>query len=129
MNRPLLIIGIALVSLGLVAGVIGFAFRDEWRDEHDPVEYRVLDGDGQATGSVVVIDDGREWRGAPGFFPFFPLVVVGGVLIAIAVFTRGRRHWHGGGPGDFESWHREVHWNWGSAAPREAPPSNPESGS
>ena len=124
MNKPLLIIGVALVSLGLVAGAIGFAFRDEWRDDHDTVEYTVTNAQGDPTGNVVVID-GDRWRGGPGFFPFFPLVVVGGVLIAFAAFSGRGRHWHGGDRRDFEDWHRETHWNWGSSAPKDPPAAPP----
>ena len=121
MNRPLLGVGIALVAFGLIAGALAFSFRDDWRDDDDPVEYRVLNQDGQPSGSVVVIDDGRHWDG-PGFFPFFPLVIVGGVLITIAVVSRGGRgRWHGGGPRDFDEWHRQTHWNWDSAAPKDPP--------
>jgi hypothetical protein len=75
MNRPLLGVGIVLVAFGLIAGAVAFSFRDDWRDDHDPVEYRVLNQDGHPSGSVVVLDDGGRWDG-PGFFPFFPLIVV-----------------------------------------------------
>ncbi len=128
MNRPLLGIGIGLVFLGLVAGAIAFTFRDDWRDDHDDeaVEYRVLDQSGQPTGSVVVINDDDRWDGPPPFVPFFPLVIIGGVLITIALVSRGRGRWHGpGGPG-FEDWHRESHRSWSSATPNDAPPA-PES--
>src|SRR5512139_210800 len=122
MNKPLLGIGIALVAFGLIAGAVAFSFRDDWRDD-DPVEYRVTNAQGQPTGSVVVVEN-DHWRRGPGFFPLFPFVLVGGVLIVVAVFARGGRHWNGGGRRDFEDWHRETHWNWGSPVPNE-PPSAP----
>lgn len=123
MNRPLLLIGIALVAIGLTAGIFAVAFRDEWKDDDNTVEYRVLNADGQETGSVVVLEDG--WRRGPGFFPFFPLIVIGGVLIAIAFFARGHGdHWRA--RRDFEDWHRETHWNWGSNGPKDPPASPPQ---
>ena len=116
MNRTLFGIGAVLVALGIVAAIATFAFHDRWDDDRE-IEYRVVNEDGsEGDGSVIVLDDG--WRGGPGFFPFFPLLVVGGVLITIAVFSRGRHH---RGRGDFEDWHREAHWNWGSAGPKEPP--------
>jgi hypothetical protein len=117
MNRTLFGIGAVLVTLGIVAAIATIAFHDRWDDDRE-IEYRVVNQDGsEGDGNVIVVDDG--WRGGPRFFPFFPLLVVGGVLITIAVFSRGRHH---RGRGDFEDWHREAHWNWGSAGPKEPPP-------
>jgi hypothetical protein len=119
MNRPLLGIGIGLVAVGLVAGALVFAFRDDWRDDDRAVEYTVTNAQGEPTGNVVVVD-GDRWRGGPGFFPFFPLIVVGGVLIVIGAVSRRGGPWQGGRR-DFETWHRETHWNWGSTGPKDPP--------
>ena len=118
MNRTLVAIGGALIVLGIIAGAATFAFSDRWDDDHE-VEYRVVNENGQADsdGNVVVVtDDG--WRRGPGFFPFFPLLVVGGVLLTIGFVSRGR-----GAPWQarreyFEDWHREAHRTDAQSAPR-----------
>ena len=121
MNRPLFIAGSVLVAAGLAAGVVVAATHDGWDDDRT-VEYRVTNGDGDASNDRVIVVGDDEYRG-PGFFPVFPLIVVGAVLITFAAFSgRGRRH---NGRRDFDSWHREAHWNWGSAGPREDAPAAP----
>jgi hypothetical protein len=121
----LLRIGIALIGLGVLAGVAGALIwgldGPDWRD--NDVEYRIVNDQGQQTdqGNVIVVDrDGRD--GPPFFFPAFPLVIVGGVLITIALVTRGGRGGWGGPRGRFDEWHREAHR--GNGAPP-SPPSSP----
>ena len=125
MNRPLFIAGALLISAGLIAGIVAAATHDRWGDDERTIEYRVTDASGQPSGERVLVVDGDGWR-RPGFFPFFPLIVVGGVLVTIALVSR-RGRW-GGGPGDFERWHRETHWNWGSSGPRTDAPAPPAEG-
>jgi hypothetical protein len=120
-NKPLLIAGSVLVAVGIAAGIAAVATHDRWDDDRT-IEYRVSDGDGNpANDRVIVLDE--DGRRGPGFFPFFPLIVVGGILITVAAFS-GRGRWHNGHR-DFDSWHREAHWNWGSSGPRPDQPSAP----
>ena len=110
----LLRIGIALLAVGVVAGVVGAIFWDG-SDHERTIEYRIVSEDGTAVGggggSVVLVSDGG-WRG-PGFFPFFPLLVVGGVLVTVALLSRRRG---GCGPGGFEERHRAAHGDGPTAA-------------
>lgn len=112
----LLRIGIALIAVGAIAGIATALFWDG-PDRDRTIEYRVVSEDGTpAEGDpnvVLVREDG--WDG-PRFFPVFPLVVVGGVLVTLALFARGRGGW--GGPRNrFEDWHREAHRDDGGVAP------------
>ena len=126
MNRPLFVVGTFLVAAGIIGGAVAIATHDRWDGDDDrTIQYRLSDGDGDTTGDRVVVVEADRWSG-PRFVPFFPLIIFGGVLITIAALS-GRRRW--GGPGDFESWHREAHWNWGSAGPRQEPPAPPAEGS
>ncbi|MEX0782168.1 MAG: hypothetical protein WD557_05920 [Dehalococcoidia bacterium] len=117
----LLRIGIALIAVGIVGGIVGaivWGFDGpNWDRE---VEYQVVNQSGEPTGQDVTIvrEDDRD---GPPFFPFFPLVLIGGVLVAVALFTRGRGGWGvpGGPRGRFEEWHRDAHRENGS------PPSSP----
>ena len=109
MNRTLVIIGGALLALGIIAGAATIAFSDGWDDEHQ-VEYRVVSESGGADsgGNVIVVtDDG--WRRGPGFFPFFPLLLIGGIVLTVGLLSRGRgRPWHNRRE-LFEDWHRQAH--------------------
>ncbi len=108
----LLRIGIALIALGLVGGIAAAIFWDgpNW-DRDRTIEYRVVNEDGSPVeaGNVTLIrEDDRD--GPPPFFPFVPLVIVGGLLVTVALVNRGRGGGGWGGPrGRFEDWHREAH--------------------
>jgi hypothetical protein len=123
-------IGIVLVAFAAIAGVITLVVRHN-RDDGHTVAYHVTHTGTASDGSsdIVVVRDGDGWRGGRGFFPFFPLLVLGGVLVTVGLLTRGKRHrWadaHFGGPGGmggpggfggprfrdraFEEWHRAAH--------------------
>ena len=113
----LLRIGIALIALGVIGGIAGaIIWGWDGPDRDRTIEYRVVNEDGTPVDGdqrVVVIDDDRDGR---RFFPFFPLVIVGGVLVTIALVTRGRHHW-GGPHGHFDEWHRQAHQQNGPEAP------------
>ena len=116
----LLRIGIALIALGVIGGVVGaVAWGFDGPDWDREVEYQVVNQQGEPTGDPVTIirDDGRD--GPPFFFPGIPLVLIGGVLVAVALFTRNRGGWGGpGGPrGSFDEWHRDAHRDNGGATP------------
>jgi hypothetical protein len=119
----LLRIAIVLIGVGAVAGIAS-AIAWHYNDDHDrTVEYRLVNQDGtpvnQNGGSVVVVRD-DHWRGRP-FFPAFPLVIIGGVLLTVALVSRNRGGgWGGPGGGRFDDWHREAHRT--DAPP---PPANP----
>lgn len=126
MNRPLLAIGLILLAFGLTAGVFAFSTHDRWDDRHRTVEYHITsdspggdDGDG---GRVLVVDDGRHW--GPGFFPLFPLIVLGGILTVFALAGRGRhggpRHWDA--RDRFDDWHRTAHAFPGATPSATTPP-------
>lgn len=117
----LLRIGIALIALGVVGGIVGgLIWGFDGPDWDREVEYQVVNESGEPTGGNVTVirEDDRD---GPPFFPLFPLVIIGGVLVAVALFTRGRGGWGGpGGPrGRFEDWHRDAHRENGPPA---APP-------
>ena len=115
-------IGIALIAVGLIGGIAAAIFWDgpDW-DRDETVEYRVVNEDGSpAEGGTVTLvrEDDRDGPGP--FFPFVPLVIVGGVLTTVALVNR-----RGGGPGRwgdprarFDEWHRDAHRENG-------PPSSP----
>ena len=104
----LLRVGIGLLVVGVVAGIAAAIFWDG-PDRDREIEYRVVNQDDSATGEdsgvVVVTDEG--WDG-PRFFPVFPLLLVGGVLVTIALVARKRGGW-GDPRGRFDEWHREAH--------------------
>ncbi len=113
----LLRIGIALVAVGLIGGVVGAIFWGFDGPNWDrTVEYQVVNEDGQATGDPVTVirEDDRD---GPPFFPFFPLVLVGGVLVGVALVTRGRGGWGGPPRGRFDEWHRVAHRENGPSTP------------
>lgn len=103
----LLRIGIVVLMLGIIGGV---ASAIAWRagdDDHRTVEYRIVSSDQDAaTGQTVVLVDRDNWRGGH-FFPFFPFLVIGGILIALGVFGGGGRRWDR--HQRFEDWHRDAH--------------------
>lgn len=109
----LLRIAIVLLAVGAIVG-LGSAIAWHYDDDHDQtVEYRLVNQDGTPVnnngGSVVVVRDDR-WRGRP-FFPAFPLLIVGGVVLTVALVSRGRHGGWGGPHGRFEDWHRDAHRN------------------
>ena len=115
----LLKVGIAVLVLGVVAGIAAAIFWDG-PDRDRTIEYRVVDQDGQTatgedTGVVVVADE--DWNG-PRFFPAIPLLVIGGVIVTIALVSRRRGGW-GDPRSRFEEWHREAHPN-GPSTPASA---------
>lgn len=107
-------IGLALVGIGIIGGIVA-GFATDWDFDRDrTVEYRIVNTSGEpATGDqpVLVVERDHDFP-RRRFFPFAPLVVVGGVLIVVGLVTRGGR---GGGPGgpwghrSFEDWHRAAH--------------------
>ncbi len=108
----LLRIAIVLLAIGAIVG-IGSAIAWHYDDVHErTVEYRLVNQDGTPAGnggSLVVVRDGH-WRGRP-FFPAFPLLVIGGVVLTVALVTRNRHDGWGGPRGRFEDWHRDAHHN------------------
>ena len=104
----LLRVGIGLLAVGVIAGIAAAIFWDG-PDRDRTIEYRVVDsGDtaaGEDPGVVVVSDEG--WDG-PRFFPAFPLLLVGGGIVAFALVSRRRGGW-GDPRSRFEEWHREAH--------------------
>lgn len=107
----LLRIAIILLAVGAIVGV-GSAIAWHYNDDHDrTVEYRLVNQDGTPVnnngGSVVVVRD-DHWRGRP-FFPAFPLLAFGGVLLVVALVSRNRHGGWGGPRGRFEDWHRDAH--------------------
>jgi hypothetical protein len=101
-------VGIGVLIVGVVAGVATAIFWDG-PDRDRTTEYRVVDDGDTAVGDdadlVVVADEG--WNG-PRFFPAFPLLVIGGVLVTIALVS-GRRGGWSDPRSRFEEWHREAH--------------------
>ena len=104
-------IGLALIAAGIVAGIASAVIWGwDGPDRGRTVEYRVVNEDGSAAGgegNVVLLRD-DEWDG-PRFFPFFPVLIVGGVLVTIALVGRGRGGGWSGPRGRFDDWHREAH--------------------
>lgn len=135
--RPFVFFGVfAVLIVGFLA--LGAIFGDDdWGRHHNdgsnvtivnPGEGTTIDGQSVQPGSVVVIDSGRR---GPGFFPFFPLIVLPlGFLFFFGIsrlfwggrgFRRGPGGWGGpGGPGGpaqysgsapewFDRWHQDAH--------------------
>lgn len=120
----LLRLAIILLAIGAIVG-IGSAVAWHYNDNHErTVTYHVTNQDGSTTTndrSIVVVRDGH-WRGRP-FFPGFPLLIVGGVVLTVALVSRNRRHSWGGPHHHFEDWHRDAHRN--DAPPPPPPPASP----
>jgi hypothetical protein len=102
-------IGVVLVAIGVLGGIAAGIARG-FDDDHRTIEYRVVERGGEAAnddGPTIVVERDRDFpRGA--FFPVFPLVVFGGVLIVASIFATR----HDGPPGwrrGWEEWHREAH--------------------
>jgi hypothetical protein len=112
----LLRVGIGLIVVGVIAGIAAAIFWDG-PDRDRTIEYRVVETGDTAAGEdpgVVVVSD-EDWDG-PRFFPAIPLLVIGGVLVAIALISQRRGGW-GDPRSRFEEWHREAHPNGSSTQP------------
>ncbi|MGE5596550.1 MAG: hypothetical protein ACM3S1_11015 [Hyphomicrobiales bacterium] len=105
-------VGVVLVVIGVLGGIAAGIARG-FDDDDRTIEYRVVNSEGQELPAgqqpVIVVDDhGRDFpRGA--FFPVFPIVLIGGVLIVGSIIaSRG-----GVGPGRWrnglDEWHRDAH--------------------
>lgn len=120
----LLRIAIVLLAVGAIIGV-GSAAAWHYGGDHDrTIEYRLVNQDGtpaNANGGPVVVVRDDHWHGRP-FFPGIPLLVFGGVLLTVALVSRGRHGGWGGPHRHFEDWHRDAHR--GDAAPP-PPPATP----
>ncbi|MGI9052967.1 MAG: hypothetical protein ACR2HQ_10005 [Ilumatobacteraceae bacterium] len=108
MNRTWMVrIGVSLLVAASLVAVAGVAYRVGDRDDVGRVAREVVVGEDGAR-TVIVSDGWRDgWHG-PGFgFLFFPLVVVGVILL-----VRSRRDRWGSWPGRDEAmrdWHRRQH--------------------
>ena len=109
MNRRVLLgVAISLLVAASLVAVAGIAYRAGVHDDGTrAVGEIVVSEDGERT---VVVTDGWR-RGWPGFgfgFFFFPLLVVGLILL----FGARRGGWGGSGRDrreEFREWHRRVH--------------------
>jgi len=102
-NSWLFRIGIVLVVIGVLGGIAAGIARGRWDgDQTRTIEYRVVNQDGQPVPGqqqpIVVVEPHGGYGPGP-FFPVFPLVFFGGILIVAAIFvTRDhdrRRGWRG----------------------------------
>lgn len=109
MNRTWLArIGVALLAVAALVAVAGVAYRIGVNDDGvgDVGREIVVDEDGTRT--VVVGGWHGRWGGGPGFgFLFFPLVVVGAILL----FRSRRDRWNASPRGEAElrDWHHRQH--------------------
>ena len=120
MNRRMLTgIGVSLLVAASLVAVGAVAYRAGERDDDVRVARELVVGD-EGTRTVIVSDGWRDgWHGGPGFL-FFPLLVIGLIIL----FSARRGRW--GGPWQvrddaWREWHRREHAA-GAATSPSAPP-------